>query len=372
MPEPSVSLQEQLDAQRRKVDVDHFDITARELVRMAVSGEIIRAPEYQRKFRWNEVDESRLIESLLLGFPVPSVFVAANTDGTWELVDGLQRVSTLIHFTSDAQVVLKELNRQGPLRLEGLEKLSHFNGLTFSELPTPIQLHFQKRGIRVTALSDKSDPEVRFDTFERLNNGGITLSHQEVRACIYRGPFIKFTKKLVRESPKFKGMIKLQKRHQHDGTLEELVIKFFAYLRDRQNFKGDVKDFLNKYAEKANKSLDEAQDRELFNQVVHELLRLLGGQQFIRPGVSVTPRNQLEAVMVGAAEVLLSGDKIQMPPPNWMEDGELLAASSAGTNSKILLDRRIARARKLLSGVANGAPTNGEASSDDGGDQQRP
>jgi hypothetical protein len=89
-------LQQRLDEQRRRADVDNFDVTVRELVRMAAKGEIDRAPAYQRKFRWGEEEESRLIESLLLGLPVPSLFVATNPNGTWEIVDGLQRLSTII------------------------------------------------------------------------------------------------------------------------------------------------------------------------------------------------------------------------------------------------------------------------------------
>src|SRR5690606_37556329 len=91
----------QFDAQRKKVDVDNFDVTVRELVRMVEEGEIDRAPEYQRKFRWDEERESKLIESVILGLPVPTIFMATNKDGTWELVDGLQGISSLVHFMGD-------------------------------------------------------------------------------------------------------------------------------------------------------------------------------------------------------------------------------------------------------------------------------
>jgi uncharacterized protein with ParB-like and HNH nuclease domain len=90
-------MQQQLEEQRRLVDVDNYTITVRELLTMAEKGELHRAPEYQRKFRWDEEAESRLVESLLLGLPVPNLFFATNTDGSWEVVDGLQRLSTLIH-----------------------------------------------------------------------------------------------------------------------------------------------------------------------------------------------------------------------------------------------------------------------------------
>lgn len=82
-------LQQELDQQRQAVDVDFFDLTVREVVRMADENELIRAPEYQRRFRWELEQRSRLIESFFLGLPVPAIYTATNKDGRWELVDGL-------------------------------------------------------------------------------------------------------------------------------------------------------------------------------------------------------------------------------------------------------------------------------------------
>src|SRR3954447_21565201 len=138
-------LQEQLSLQRQKVDVDHFDITVRELVRMAAENELHTAPVYQRKFRWDEVKESRLIESLLLNFPIPSIFVAANPDGTWEVVDGLQRISTLVHFAGDDPALLKRVGKADPLTLSELRDLTSFNDYRFEDLPAAVQLAGDRR-----------------------------------------------------------------------------------------------------------------------------------------------------------------------------------------------------------------------------------
>ena len=83
------SLIAQLDQQRRKVDFDTYDVIVEQLITMVESGTIDVAPAYQRQFRWNNIKRSHLIESVLLGVPVPSLFMAANQDGTWELVDGV-------------------------------------------------------------------------------------------------------------------------------------------------------------------------------------------------------------------------------------------------------------------------------------------
>ena len=118
----AIAMQDELGEQRRRIDVDNYTITVRELLSMAERNELHRAPEYQRKFRWNEQAESRLIESLLLGLPVPNIFVATNPDGSWEVVDGLQRISTLIHFASDSAEQMAEIRKHDNLTLSGLRK----------------------------------------------------------------------------------------------------------------------------------------------------------------------------------------------------------------------------------------------------------
>src|SRR5690606_37715545 len=214
---------------------------------------------------WNDENESKLIESIFLGLPVPAIYVAANKDGTWELVDGLQRVSTLIHFAAGPgeDALLTSIGRPSHLRLTKLEKLRGFNDMHFSDLPMPMQLSFMKRMLRVTALSDKSDREVRYDLFERLNTGGVALSAQEVRACVYKGKFKDVVEELAGRDD-FGSLLKLQKKRQSDGTREEQVLKFFAYLRNRGEFNGKVKDFLNRFAELMSEREDFSNESDLF------------------------------------------------------------------------------------------------------------
>jgi hypothetical protein len=346
---PTQRLQARLDEQRRKVDVDHFDVTVRELVRMASENELDRAPAYQRKFRWSDEDESRLIESVFLGLPVPSLFVAANADGTWEVVDGVQRLSTLIHFVAEPALLLNTIDRAEPLRLTGLESVPDLNGLTYGELPGPLRLAFNKRALRVTALSDKSDLHVRFDLFERLNNGGIALTAQEVRACIYRGSFNDLLRELAADSA-FKRLVKLQKRKQDDGTREEVVLKFFAYLYARNQFNGAVTDFLNDYMEEAAKSFNLDAGRDIFHRVITQIQTAVDGP-FVREGYPNTPLNQLEAVMVAIGELIAEGATIVAPATGWLNDKELVRASTGATNTAAMLRDRIARAKALWSGT---------------------
>lgn len=340
------AIQQQLEDQRQKVDVDNYTITVRELLSMAERSELHRAPEYQRKFRWADEAESRLIESILLGLPIPNLFFATNTDGTWEVVDGLQRISTLIHFCSDSTEQLKEIGKDRPLRLSGLLKLTQFNGLTFENLPSPVKLAFTKRGLGVTALSDKSNMQARFDTFERLNSGAVALSAQEVRACIYDGPFNDTIRKLA-ALDSFRQLVKLQSRDQDNATHEELVLKFFAYLEDRDEFSGGVRDFLSNFMKKHRDAAQLDDIDELFERVIQELSEILDGP-FLRRNTHVTPQNELEAVMVGAAEVLRDHNRLGRPPLGWLDDEELVRASTGATNTRAKLRERIKRAKQLL------------------------
>lgn len=337
----------QFDSQRRKVDVDNFDVTVRELVRMVESGEIDRAPEYQRKFRWDETRESKLIESVLLGLPVPTIFMATNKDGTWELVDGLQRISSLVHFLGSYASLNKTIGKSERLVLFGLEKLSSFNGKTFDDLPESIQLHLMKRALRVTSLSDKSDLEVRFDTFERLNTGGIALSPQEIRSCVYQGALSEFLEKSAANKTLMK-LIKLQKGHREDGTLEEFVLKMFAYADRADEFDGRVTKFLNDYA-KDHQAIDKVSKMKSEFDMTLKKFALIHDGPILKSNYSVTPLNLAEAAFVAALRLQRAKKKLA-PKPNWLKDTTLLKYSTGGTNTKSWLKGRIDRAEELLTG----------------------
>jgi hypothetical protein len=347
MAEGVLDLQEQLTLQRQKVDVDHFDITVRELIRMAAENELHTAPVYQRKFRWDEEKESRLIESLLLNFPIPSVFVAANPDGTWEVVDGLQRISTLIHFAGQSEELWERVGKTAPLKLSKLRDLTAFIGHGLVDLPPAVQLAFFKRALRVTALSDKSNRDTRFDLFERLNSGGVQLSSQEVRAAIYQGRFNDLLRELA-ELAEFRAVVRLQEGKEDDGTREEMILKFFAYYHNQDEFKGAVTKFLNDFMENEGDALDMDTERARFTAMITAVHDLLGGESFVKASYGPTPLVELEAVMVGAARVLDDKGKLGTPPHDWIEDEKLVHFSTGGTNTRSMLASRINRAMELL------------------------
>jgi hypothetical protein len=341
-------LQDELERHRRSVDTEYFDLSVREIVRMVQEQEIRVAPAYQRKFRWSEAVQSALIESLLLGLPIPAIFVATNKDSTWDVVDGLQRTATILRFYGIDAPGDPELKfAKKPLVLNGLSQLTSFNGFKLGELPASIRLMLGKRYLRIQVLSDRSDPEIRFELFRRLNAGAVTLSAQEIRSCVFQGPFNDLLQELA-EAPAYKALLKLQPKFQEDGTAAEIVLKFFAYLDRMEEFDGEVTNFLNAYMRSRVDGSRLEPDRKLFLDTVGYLHSVIDGP-FTRSGVAVTPMNQFEGVLVGVGRIFRAGKTPKSPEPGWENDEKLVEFSTRGTNTRPKLRGRIARSEELFS-----------------------
>lgn len=331
----------ELNEQKRKVDFNSYDMTVKELISMVNDNMINIAPEYQRQFRWDDIRQSALVESVFLGIPVPSLFMATNNDGTWEVIDGVQRLSTIINFAAEKiSSARTKIEKEEPLILCDLKKLSSFIGKRFTDLPRSLQIDFLLKPIKITTLSDKSDKSVRFDLFERLNTGGIKLSDQEIRSCIFRGEFNDFIKSLS-QYEYFRSTIKLSKGFENDGTREELVLRFFSYLNYRNSFDHSVVGFLNEYMEKANVSFDYKRNEDIFKQTFDNLAKLEYGIVKTKTR-SITSFILFEAVSVGAAEAILEKGRINIDGfYNWVSNKEFNTLITGATNTKSRVFARI-------------------------------
>jgi hypothetical protein len=337
----------QLEQERRTVSFDTYDLAVRQLLEMVAEGAIDIAPEYQRKFVWEPKRQSEFVESVFLGIPIPSLFMATNKDSSWEVVDGVQRISSLINFCGGEELRYKILRSRDSLTLTELEKLSDFNGKRFLELPRSVQLAFNTRPIRVTTLNDKSDLAVRFDLFERLNSGGVKLQPQEIRNCVYRGPFNDELKTLS-QNANFRQVVKLPAEDETSGLYEELVLRFFAFLERYQRFGHSVLEFLNRYMDDANHVPPEAGTLARFNQT----FQFLAGELpdgIIRGGRRSTPINLYEAISVGTALVFSAGTQPRHGAiPGLLNDDTLRDLTSGGTNSRRRVASRIEFVRDRL------------------------
>lgn len=338
----SIAIQSQLDANRRSVSFDSYDVTVRQLYDMISEDIIDVTPEYQRHFVWNQERQSQLIESILLGIPVPSLFMATNKDSTWEVIDGLQRLTTLVNFIGNTDIINKISEDCKPLQLKGLEKLDTLNGLKFNEIPKSIQLMFMTRPIRITVLNDRSDFNLRFDLFERLNTGGVILHPQEIRNCVYLGPFNNFIRECSK-FPAFKNSLKLGSNAEKNGNVEELVLKFFAYYESRERFVHSVKGFLNSYMEQKTENFkNKTVLKSLFESTFTVLETNLPDGIVRSNRKNTTPLILFEAIAIGVADALSSGQAIDSRKLNALLDDKALTTLTTGaTNSRKKLHERI-------------------------------
>lgn len=227
------------------------------------------------------------------------------------------------------------------LCIEGLEKLSELNGSTFSSLPDSLRLQFSLRPIKVITLSDKSDLGVRFDLFERLNTGGVALTNQEIRACIYRGPLNEFFDRIAK-TPDFHKVVLLTQRQEEDGTREECVLRFFAFFHRYKTFDHSVVDFLNLYMKDALTSFTYETNEKLFLDTFQQLVKILPHGIVRKEGRRITPINLYEAVAVGAALAVKSKAKlVARGVADWLSSSDLKRLTTGATNNRSTVIGRI-------------------------------
>lgn len=184
-----MSLANQIDTKRKEIKTDGYPMSIGEWISMYEKEELDIHPEFQRFYRWTHAQKTSLIESILLGIPLPPIFVSQRKDGVWDVVDGLQRLSTIFQFVG----ILKDENGAAvdPLILDGTKYLPALKGIGWDNddrpkksLPKDLQLSIKRTKISASIILKESDETAKYDLFQRLNTGGSELSPQEVRNCL--------------------------------------------------------------------------------------------------------------------------------------------------------------------------------------------
>ena len=297
-------------------------------------------PDYQRDLTWPDQHQSRFIESVLMGLPIPLLFFAdvAGKEGRAEIVDGSQRVRTLARFM------------QGNLRLGGLERLTHLNGFTYIDLPPARKRRFGRHTVRMIEMREGVDEESRRDIFSRINTGTVGLNPMEVRWGTSDGTFLRFIRKCSEDS-RFKALVPLSEKAIKLRESQEFALRFFAYLDNYRGFDRSVIDFLNNYLKKTQESFDEGAetlaqgewDQMLEFATVH-LHSFAKKQGHVR-----TPRIRFEAISVGIALALRQQPDLVPLPMDWLESDEFKAhMRSDASNSKPKVIARIEFVRDHL------------------------
>ncbi len=228
------NLDEQVEEKRKEIHTDAYPMSIGEITNLYIDGDLDIHPEFQRIYRWNQVQKSRLIESILLGIPLPSFFVAQKEDGVWDVVDGLQRLSTIFSFLGICKNEKGEI--EPPLRLIGTEYLPDMEGKYWAEeinenhISKELQRAFKREKIDLKIIKKESDEHTKYELFQRLNTYGSSLSDQEVRNCLLimiNKPMYKWLTDLAINSH-FTTVFPLTSKQIDEQYHVELVLRFLV------------------------------------------------------------------------------------------------------------------------------------------------
>ena len=253
-------LQDEIENGQRLVRTDAYQLSVGEIVNMYKNGEFIINPDFQRLFRWELGQKSKLIESLLLGIPIPSIFVFEKEDSTWELVDGLQRISTLLEFMGElrdptthdlkppiALVATKYLSSLDKIVWEKSDQISDVSIEDQIEFSSPQQLSIKRSRLNVEILKRPSDNATKYDLFQRLNAGGTAANPQELRNCIVimvNENYAKFMRSLS-ESADFLTVMSATEDQIEKQKHMEYLSRFLVHTYIPYDGKLDVEEFVD-------------------------------------------------------------------------------------------------------------------------------
>jgi hypothetical protein len=342
----------QIREEQTEVDYQTKEFTVELLVQKYLEGmdsdeNEIFIPDYQREFVWSKPRQSKFIESVMLGLPIPYIFIASlkkspdEDEGRAEIVDGSQRIRTLSDFLKNQ------------LKLIELQKLDKLNGFKFSDLDLSRQRKFKRQPIRVIELSEKANEEVRRDLFERINTGSDELRDMEKRKGIFTGLFYDFIKECA-NSPEFRAVCPVSHAKRKREEAEELVLRYFAYTDSYHEFKHSVREFLNAYFKKQHSSFDKSNMQREFKNMVQFVKRYFPYGFCKNKASKSVPRVRFEAIAVGVTLAQretkkLTGDKSKIS--QWLESPEFKKlVTSDASNSLPRLKARVEFVRNKLMG----------------------
>jgi len=269
--------EEDLSGTHRKIFTDPKDPTIETLFSKEQKGRLVLQPAFQRKYVWDAVRASKLVESVLLSIPLPIVYLSEDQDGTQNVIDGQQRLTSLFSFKQG------KFPAGGVFKLKGLRARPELNGLQYKDLTPVLQEKIDEYPIRTILFKKESDPGLQFEIFERLNTGSMQLGDQELRNCIYHGSLNELLKELA-EDATFKKLLNVKNPESRMWNVEK-VLRFIAlYDRSYIKYRSPMKTFLNEYMkqERGMSVEKQAMIRKAFNNAVQITLSLFGEHAFRR------------------------------------------------------------------------------------------
>lgn len=257
-----------VEKSKRSLYIEKAQFSIFELARRFKQEAIILRPDYQRLDVWTTKKKSRLIESVLLNIPIPALYFAEHQDEKKEVVDGQQRLTAFFDFFENKYL------------LEKLEVLDELNGKTFKELSSSFQRKLQDYQLYIFIITKASHPDIRFDVFQRVNEGASQLTAQELRNALYHGDRIEFLKELSKNK-NFKEMIGkgIQTKRLKDN---ETALRFLAfYINGYEKYNGNLNSFLNSTLDNLIKK-DYDRLKNIFITTMETIFEVWGEDAFIK------------------------------------------------------------------------------------------
>jgi hypothetical protein len=292
-----------IEAGQRKIIWQAKDFSIREFLTMKNDGELALQPLYQRNFVATDLIASKLIESILLDVPIPVVYLAEEQDGSYSVIDGQQRLTSFLSFLEG------KFPDTRPFKLSGLKVLPELNRKLFTELDNELQKKIRSTTIHSIIIKKESNPDIKFEIFERLNTGSTKLNEDEIRNTVYRGSYIELLSELS-ENAVFHGLVKkdnFKKRMIYRG----MILRFFALSEKSYiNYKSSMKQFSNKEL-RDNRDLTPNKVKEYKARFEHclDLVKVVFGDMAFR---RYMPGNDGESGKWGETQINMALYDIQM------------------------------------------------------------
>lgn len=267
---------------KRKVYTEQGDPEIDSLYRKWKDGDLDIQPDFQRGFVWDITKASLLIESILLDIPLPVIYLSQEKDGREYVIDGQQRLTSFFSFF-DGKLPDPQLPFGKDFRLTNLNVFTELGGKYFKDLPKELQKKIRYYKIRTITFRKESEQDLKFEVFERLNTGSVSLNDQELRNCIYRGKYNDLLWELS-EDKVFRELLGIKKPEKRMKDVE-LVLRFAAFYHGTYiNYKPPIKKFLNNDMEKYRfiTEKDALDLRNAFKNTISIIKSLLGQHAFKR------------------------------------------------------------------------------------------
>ncbi len=249
-------------------------------------------PFYQRKFVWKEDRQSKFIESIILGLPIPQMYFAEVEEGILEVIDGSQRIRTIDKF----------LNNK--LKLKSLERLKGLNGLTFNDFSSSRKRKINNVSMRAVVVTDieKDTMSIRHEIFERLNTGGEMLKKMEVKKGAKEGKFIDFIYNNCSKNTNFTELSEFNRQDELRAYKEEFLVKYFAFVED-MNFDDYLNDYLDKFIDEKNELFEDDSKQDEYLEQFRSMLTFVQDNNLIQD-ITINRKNRLLAIYIGATIAL--------------------------------------------------------------------